>query len=254
MSNKNIRKSDTGFLLQGTILAAASIISRIIGLVYRVPLTAIIGKTGNDFYGTAYEIYNIILLISSYSLPLAVSKLVAARMAKGQAKDAYRVLKGSLLFAGVSGTAAMAIVYFGADFFTGTLLKTPLSSIALKVLAPTLLIVAIVGVFRGFFQGLNTMMPSAISQIAEQIMNAVVSVVAAWLLFSYGAKVGAVLGDEDAYAAAYGAAGGTAGGAGDRRPHLPVSPGAARFGPGAVSPPVLVFGLHRRAGRAVSAQ
>ena len=76
MSNKNIRKSDTGFLLQGTILAAASIISRIIGLVYRVPLTAIIGKTGNDFYGTAYEIYNIILLISSYSLPLAVSKLV----------------------------------------------------------------------------------------------------------------------------------------------------------------------------------
>ena len=166
MSNKNIRKSDTGFLLQGTILAAASIISRIIGLVYRVPLTAIIGKTGNDFYGTAYEIYNIILLISSYSLPLAVSKLVAARMAKGQAKDAYRVLKGSLLFAGVSGTAAMAIVYFGADFFTGTLLKTPLSSIALKVLAPTLLIVAIVGVFRGFFQGLNTMMPSAISQIA----------------------------------------------------------------------------------------
>ena len=190
MSNKNIRKSDTGFLLQGTILAAASIISRIIGLVYRVPLTAIIGKTGNDFYGTAYEIYNIILLISSYSLPLAVSKLVAARMAKGQAKDAYRVLKGSLLFAGVSGTAAMAIVYFGADFFTGTLLKTPLSSIALKVLAPTLLIVAIVGVFRGFFQGLNTMMPSAISQIAEQIMNAVVSVVAAWLLFSYGAAGG----------------------------------------------------------------
>ena len=211
MSNKNIRKSDTGFLLQGTILAAASIISRIIGLVYRVPLTAIIGKTGNDFYGTAYEIYNIILLISSYSLPLAVSKLVAARMAKGQAKDAYRVLKGSLLFAGVSGTAAMAIVYFGADFFTGTLLKTPLSSIALKVLAPTLLIVAIVGVCRGFAQGPNTMMPSAISQIAEQIMNAVVSVVAAWLLFSYGAKVGAVLGDEDAYAAAYGAAGGTAG-------------------------------------------
>ena len=84
MSNKNIRKSDTGFLLQGTILAAASIISRIIGLVYRVPLTAIIGKTGNDFYGTAYEIYNIILLISSYSLPLAVSKLVAARWRKAR--------------------------------------------------------------------------------------------------------------------------------------------------------------------------
>lgn len=205
------KNSDTGFLLQGSILAMASIISRIIGLVYRMPLTAIIGKTGNDYYGTAYEIYNIILLISSYSIPLAVSKMVAARMAKGQAKDAYKVLKGSLLFAFVSGTIAMIVVFVGADFFTGTLLKTPLSAIALKVLAPTLLIVAVVGVFRGFFQGLNTMMPSAISQIAEQIMNAIVSVVAAYMLFSYGAKVGAVLGDKDAYAAAYGAAGGTTG-------------------------------------------
>ncbi len=210
MSSK-ARKSDTGFLLQGSILAIASIISRIVGLVYRVPLTAIIGKTGNDFYGTAYEIYNIILIISSYSIPLAVSKLVAARMAKGQAQNAYRVLKGSLLFAGISGTIASLVVFFGADFFTGTLLKTPLSAIALRVLAPTLLIVAIVGVFRGFFQGLNTMMPSAVSQIMEQILNAVVSVVAAYLLFSYGAKVGAVLGDADNYAAAYGAAGGTLG-------------------------------------------
>lgn len=205
------RKSDTGFLLQGSILAVASIISRIVGLVYRIPLTAIIGKTGNDFYGTAYEIYNIILIISSYSIPLAVSKLVAARMAKGQAQNAYRVLKGSLWFAGISGGIASIVVYLGADFFTGTLLKTPLSAIALRVLAPTLFIVAIVGVFRGFFQGLNTMMPSAVSQIMEQILNAVVSVVAAYMLFSYGARVGAVLNDKANYAAAYGAAGGTLG-------------------------------------------
>ena len=58
------RKSDTAFILQGSILAIASIVSRIVGLVYRIPLTAIIGKTGNDYYGTAYEIYNILLIIS----------------------------------------------------------------------------------------------------------------------------------------------------------------------------------------------
>ena len=72
MSNK---KSSTSFLVQGSILAMASIISRIIGLVYRIPLTAIIGNKGNDYYGCAFEIYNILLIISSYSLPLAVSKL-----------------------------------------------------------------------------------------------------------------------------------------------------------------------------------
>ena len=211
MENRDSKRSDTGFLVQGSILAAASIISRIVGLIYRLPMTAIIGKRGNDFYGTAFELYNIILIISSFSIPLAVSKLVAARMSKGQVKNAMRVFRGSLVFATITGGSAALTVFFGADYFTGVLLKTPLSVIALRVLAPVLLIVAIVGVLRGFFQGLHTMMPSAISQITEQIINAVVSVVAAYLLFGYGSRVGAVLGDPEGYAAAYGAAGGTLG-------------------------------------------
>ncbi|MBR1630103.1 MAG: polysaccharide biosynthesis protein [Lachnospiraceae bacterium] len=205
------KKSDTVFLVQGSILAAASIISRVVGMIYRLPMTAIIGKRGNDFYGTAYELYNILLIISSFSIPLAVSKLVASRLSKGQAKNALRVLKSSMAFASVSGGLAALIVFFGADYFTGTLLRTPLSAIALRVLAPVLFIVAIVGVLRGFFQGLNTMIPSAISQIAEQIVNAIVSVIAAYLLFEKGLSVGAVLGDKEGYAAAYGAAGGTLG-------------------------------------------
>ena len=210
MTRRN-RRSDTKFLMQGSILAFASIISRVVGLMYRVPLKAIIGKMGNDYYGTAYEIYNIILLISSYSIPLAVSKLVSARMAKGHVKDANKVLHGALLFAFITGGAAALIVFFGAEFFTGTMLKTPLAAIALKILAPTLLVVAILGVFRGFFQGMGTMIPSAISQIGEQVVNAIVSVVAANILFSYGKKVGGVLGNVKGYSAAYGAAGGTLG-------------------------------------------
>lgn len=208
--NDSARKSDNSFILQGSILAIASIISRIIGLVYRIPLTNIIGKTGNDYYGTAFEIYNIILIISSYSLPLAVSKIVAARIAKGELKNVMRVFRGALVFAVTTGTIAMLVVWFFADFFTGTLLKTPYSVLALKVLAPVLLIVAVAGVFRGFFQGLNTMTPTAISQIAEQITNAIVSVVAAYSLFSYGKKAGKILND-DHLASAYGAAGGTLG-------------------------------------------
>ena len=210
MTTRN-KRSDTKFLMQGSILAMASIISRIVGLIYRIPLTDTIGDVGNDYYGTAYEVYNIILLISSYSIPLAVSKLVSARMAKGHVKDANRVLHGALLFAFITGGIGSLVLYFGAEFFTGSLLKTPLSAIALKVLAPTILVVALLGVFRGFFQGLGTMIPSAISQVGEQIINAIVSVVAAKLLFTYGKKVGGVLGNVKGYAAAYGAAGGTLG-------------------------------------------
>ena len=205
------KKSDVNFLMQGSLLAIASIISRVIGLVYRLPLTAIIGKEGNNYYGTAYEIYNLILLISSYSLPLAVSKLVATRMAQGQAKNAWKVLKGALIFATLSGGTFSLVVWFGADFFTSKLLATPLATIALKVLAPVIFLVAIAGVLRGFFQGLNSMMPTALSQIAEQIVNAIISIVAAYFLFDYGRKVGTVLGDPNEYAAAWGAAGGTLG-------------------------------------------
>lgn len=205
------RKSNSNFIVQGSILAFASIISRIIGLIYRVPLTAIIGDVGNSYYSCAFEIYSLLLLISSCSLPLAVSKLVSARVAKKDRKNAYRVFKVAFLFAIVSGTIAALVLYFGAEFITGTLLKTPFSIFAVKILAPTLIIVAILGVIRGFFQGLGTMMPSAFSQVIEQIVNAIVSVVAAYYLFSYGARIGDVLGQKENYSAAYGAAGGTLG-------------------------------------------
>lgn len=204
------QSNNSSFLVQGSILAIASIVSRIIGLLYRSPLTAILGDLGNDYYSTAFEIYSLLLLISSMSLPLAVSKMVSARMSQGRVKDAYRVFKAALGFAVFSGLAAGLIVFFFADYFAA-FLKTPFCVFALRMLAPTLLIVAILGVVRGFFQGLGTMMPSAVSQIVEQVINAVVSVVAAYYLFGYGAKIGAVLGDETEYSAAYGAAGGTLG-------------------------------------------
>ena len=203
-------KKDSNFLVQGSILAAASIISRIIGLLYRLPMTDIIGDTGNNYYSCAFEIYNIMLIISSYSLPLAVSKLVSARMAKGQRTGAYQILKGALVFAAGAGIVVALIVYFGAEFFT-TMLQTPLSIWALRILAPVLIVVAVLGVLRGFFQGLGNMMPSAISQVIEQIVNAIVSIWAAYVLFQYGSKAGQLLGDPDKYGAAFGAAGGTLG-------------------------------------------
>ena len=205
------KNNGTNFLVQGSILAAASIISRIIGLVYRIPLNNILGDVGISYYACAFDVYNVILIISSYSLPQAVSKTVSAKAAKGRYRSVYQVLKGALLFALVSGFVASLVVFFGAEFFTGTLLKTPYSVFALKILGPALVVVAVLGVLRGFFQGLGTMMPSAISQIIEQIVNAIVSIAAAYILYGYGARIGAVLGNKGKYGSAYGAAGGTLG-------------------------------------------
>ncbi len=204
------KNSDTSFLVQGSVLAIASIVSRIIGLLYRIPMTNIIGEYGNDYYSCAYEIYSMVLLISSYSLPMAVSKLVSTRMTRHEIRNANRVYLGAMLIAGITGIAGGLFVFFGAGFLT-RVFQTPLSFLALRVLAPTLVVVAVLGVLRGFFQGLGTMVPSAVSQILEQIVNAVVSVGAAFILFGYGTRIAAVIGGEQHYAEAYGAAGGTLG-------------------------------------------
>ena len=204
------KPQNSNFIVQGGILAAAGIISRIIGFIYRIPLQNTIGDAGMGYYSAAFQIYSIMLIISSYSLPVAVSKLVAARAAKGQYRNARRFFHGALLFAMLTGGATCLIALFGADTLAGNIMSMPKSAIALRMLAPTLLIVAVMGVVRGYFQGLGTMVPTAFSQLVEQVVNAVISVVAGIYLYEYGTKVAALLRDQE-FAPAWGAAGGTLG-------------------------------------------
>lgn len=207
-NRKNGKQDD--FLMQGMILAAAMVMTKVIGVVYRIPLTNILGDEGNGFYGYAYEVYAMALILSSLSLPTAVSKLVSARMAKRQWRNAFRVFCCSLAFAAVVGLAATLLVFFGADAISANVMESPLSVYALKVLAAGLFIVAILGVLRGYFQGLGTMIPTAVSQIIEQIVNAVVSIAGAVILFRIGSAAGEEQGEE-LLGPAYGAAGGTLG-------------------------------------------
>ena len=204
------KKKSNSFLMQGMILAAAGIISRLIGLAYRIPVNNILGDEGQGFYGCAFSIYNIALLLTSYSLPLAVSKLVSARVAGKQYKNASRIFKSALMFALVVGTIVAGIIFFLSDFIAGTIMKLELSAYALRVLAPGLLIVAVMGVLRGYFQGMGTMLPTAASQIIEQIVNAIVSVIGASYLVEMGKKA-AESKNIPSLPAAYGAAGGTLG-------------------------------------------
>lgn len=166
------------FLIQGGILAIAGIVVRIIGMIYRVPLTHIIGDRGNSLYSNAYDVYSIILIISSYSLPVAVSKMMAGKYSTKEYVNADRIFKGALIYALVVGSVAAIFCYAAAPI----LVKAEGAVPVLRVLAPVIFFSAILGTFRGLFQGQGTMIPTSLSQILEQIMNAVVSVLAAWLL------------------------------------------------------------------------
>ena len=177
-----------GFLIQGSIYAASGIISSIIGLMYRLPLTRIIGDEGNGYYSAAFNIYTIILLLSSYSLPLAVSKMVSARIATGNYRNAGRILKASLVYATLAGGLGCAVIFFGADWFARSFLHIPEAAYPMRALAPTVWIVSYLGVCRGYWQGHSTMVPTALSQVVEQIVNALVSVGAAWIRIRFASE------------------------------------------------------------------
>lgn len=208
MNHKRKKKDD--FLMQGMILAVAMVMTKVIGVAYRVPLTNILGDEGNGFYGYAFEVYAMALMLSSLSLPTVVSKLVSARIVMGQRRNAFRVFLCSMAFSLAVGIFISLVIFLGAGAISSNIMKSPLSVYALRVLAMGLFIVAVLGVLRGYFQGLGTMMPTAVSQIIEQLVNAVVSIAGASILYKIGMKAGEKNGEE-LLGPAYGAAGGTLG-------------------------------------------
>ena len=208
MSKKS--SSKTNFLAQGTILVIASFVAKAIGMIYRIPLTLILGDDGNGYFSTANEFYTIILMISSFSLPLAVSRLVAEREYAGEVKNSYKVLICSLRFAAVTGGILSILTFLLGGVITKYVMGVELASYALRVLAPAIFLFALTGVLRGFFQGHGTMVPTAVSQIIEQIINAIVSVAGAYVMLQYGLKLGEKKGDAE-LGTALAAAGGTFG-------------------------------------------
>lgn len=198
------------FIAQGAILAVATVLTKVIGVIYRIPLANILGDAGNGFYGYAYQIYAMALMVSSLSLPTAVSKLVSAKLAAGQKRNSVRVFRCSMLFAVVVGAVVTAAVFFGADAISVYAMKSPLSVYALQMLAPGLFLVAVMAVIRGYFQGLGSMMPTAVSQIIEQLIRAVISIAGASIFVDIGTRAGEKAGEE-LLGPAYGAAGATLG-------------------------------------------
>ena len=185
-----------------SFLMMATLISRVIGLLYKSPLSTVVGNVGMGYFGYANNVYVILLLVSSYSIPMAVSKVISERLALKQFRNAQKVFHGALIYASVVGGAAALVALFLGKYLLPVNQQEAL--LALRMLAPTIFLSAILGVFRGFFQAHNTMLPTSMSQIIEQIAHAIVSVGAAWLLIRS-------FGTDDTSKAIYGAAGGTLG-------------------------------------------
>ncbi len=181
-----MKKSRSGGFLQSTmILMAASIIVKIIGALFSIPLTNLYGADGNGIFTVAYYIYTAMFIISTAGLPVAVSKMVAEAKALGKIRETKRIGKVALIaFAGI-GLFFTLVMVFGVDVFM-SLAKSAMARKAVLAVAPTIFFICIVSAIRGYYQGLSNMVPTAVSQVIEAVGKLVFGLFLAYYLMGKG--------------------------------------------------------------------
>jgi len=186
------------FLKSAAILAAASILVKIIGAIYKIPIFNILDDGGRGSFQVTYNVYTLILTISTAGLPAALSRLISSAAATGKMSLVKRYFSVSLPAFVIIGFIAMLAMFLFADSFAG-LMNDSLAAPGIRVLAPAVFFVCIISVYRGYAQGFENMIPTAISQVVEVICKAAFGIAAAMILTSRNyamhlVSAGAILG------------------------------------------------------------
>ena len=183
--NKNTESgsSAAGKLMQGaTILAIAGIMCKILGGIFRIPLTNMIGAEGQSYYGAAYPVYQLFYTIATAGFPVAISRMVSERVAKNDYINADKSYRIAMQTSVVVSIIAFAICCFGADQIAD-FVGNPGAAASIRAISIALLFTPFAASLRGYFQGLQIMTPSAISQVAEQFVRVCAGLLLAYMFF-----------------------------------------------------------------------
>ena len=173
------------------VLAAGILVVKLIGLFYKIPLLNIIGEQGTADFGNAYNIYAVLLTISTAGLPVAVSKLVSEANALGRQNQVRRTFRLAMALFLTLGVLSFLVMFFCADQLAG-LMHDSMAAPGIKALAPAVICVGCLSAFRGYAQGHGRMTPTAVSQIIEALCKLTVGLgLAYWLV---NAAAGAITG------------------------------------------------------------
>jgi len=194
------------FIKGALILTIAGIVVKVIGSVNRILLSRLLGGEGIGLYQMAYPIYLLALSISSAGIPVAISIIVAEKLARQDYRGANRVFRISLAVLIATGVLFSFLLYFGAGWLIEhQFVRDPRAYYAIAALAPAIFFVTVLSSFRGYFQGSQMMTPTAISQIVEQFFRVVTMIAFAYILMPKGLEFAAA-------GASFGAGPGAAGG------------------------------------------
>lgn len=193
------------FFKGALILTIAGVLGRMLGALYRIPFNRIVGEEGAALYGLSYSLYSLLFALSTAGIPLAVSKMVAVYEERGAHGESVRLLKAAFFMLAGVGIVVALFVFIQADWIARTVFNEPAAALSLRTLSPAMLFSCLMAVLRGYFQGHQQMVPTAISQILEQFFRVGVIFIAIFLLAgqalptivagaSFGSAVGTIVG------------------------------------------------------------
>jgi len=184
------------FVQGALILVVASILVKVIGACFKIPLTYLIGDDGMGLFNSSYQIYTVMFIIATAGFPTAVSKMVAESLAIGRNREAERVFRVAVTMLAIIGLVGSLFLFFGSDVLAG-IIKNGRSAQAIRAISPAVLCVALMASFRGYFQGQQNMYPTAISEVCESTGKLVFGYLFAWYFMKVSvesASAGAVFG------------------------------------------------------------
>ncbi len=165
-----MQRKKQSFFKGALILSVAALIVKLLGMVFKIPLTNILGGDGMGYFSTAYDLYMPVYVISNAGLPVAIARIVAESVSEGRFRDVRRTLKIANTIFLLTGTLGFCIMFFGAGFFVKTI-NNPGAYLAVMAMAPTVFFVCLTSAYKGYYEGLQNMYPTALSQVIEVVVK-----------------------------------------------------------------------------------
>lgn len=163
------QKTKRNFLGGAAILTAALALVKIIGFIYKIPLTSILEGDGFGYYNDAYQVYSLLFVISTGGIPVAIAKMISESNAVGRIDEPKKILSIALKAFSVIGLFGTLVLILGAKWFAEVVVKTPQSAISIIAVAPAIFFVSLGSAFKGYFQGYKNMTPTAVFQVIEAL-------------------------------------------------------------------------------------
>lgn len=162
------------------------VISKVVGALFKIPLTNILGGIGMGYYSTAYSIYSPIFAMTAAAIPTVIIKTVADNVALEKYANAEKVLKTALAVFGTIGCVGTALIILFAKPFSDIAAQSPQSLLSILMISPSVCLCCLSSVLKGYYEGCCTMVPSAVSQVLESVSRAIIGLSASYFIINYG--------------------------------------------------------------------